>query len=245
MSMLTAPVVPSQAAAVSEQQKENVTTIDTTARLIAMSKTQLQEEMTRCGFKFSKASTKDDMLKKLGIPARQWKAWRRMKVTELRQVLDTKSLKRTGGNKQDILDRLGVFPGFGETSNEKLLRELNESRKKRKTEEKSVFQQFLQHQQAQEMQEMHAKKKTKRLDPADDPKHVEYTLACCATPRFGDNNSEPAGCICYPDGSMSEVWRCMNCKEIPARPNAPPIEEFSDHGSDNDEDERGGGGGMW
>jgi hypothetical protein len=217
---MVAPV-PSQAAAASEQQKENATTA--AARLIGMNKNQLQEEMTRRGFKFPKSITKDGMLEKLGVPVNQWKKWRKMKVNELKQELVTRSLK-VSGSKQELLERLGVPTGFGEMKHETAMREINEPEKKR-----MVLQ-----------QQMPKKKKSKILSSTDDPNHEEYTLKCCNTPRFGDD-SEPAGAIFFRDGSCMEVWRCMNCHKIPARPNAPPIDEFSDH---SDDDERSGGG-LW
>jgi hypothetical protein len=151
-----------------------------------------------------------------------------MKIHELKQELLNKSLK-VSGSKQELLERLGVPTGFGETSLETLTRETNELLKKRK-----VLQQ----------QQMHKNKKSKLLSPADDPSHEEYTLKCCNTPRFENNSVEPAGAIFFRDGSLMEVWRCMNCHKIPQMPNAPPIEEFSDH-SDDDELVVVGGGAWW
>jgi hypothetical protein len=63
--------------------------------------------------------------------------------------------------------------------------------------------------------------------------------------RQAYDGGELAGFIPFPDGSVMEVWRCMNCKKIPARPNAPPIQEFSDHSDDDDDDDERGGGGFW
>jgi hypothetical protein len=217
MNIGVAPV-PSQATAVSEQQKENATMA--AARLIGMNKNQLQEEMTMRGLYFPKSITKDGMLEKLGIPANQWKKWRKMTGNDLKQELATKSLKTTG-SKQVLLERLGVPTGFGESNHETVMRESNEVLKKRKA-----------------LQKVLQKKKSKVLCPSDDPNHEEYTLKCCSTPREADG--EPAGFILFRDGSLMEVWRCMNCNQIPARPNAPPIQETSDH-ADDDDDKRGFG----
>lgn len=182
-----------------------------------MTNAQLKEQLTKRGLTMKKSATKDEMLEKLGFPAKQWKAFRKMKISELKQELKKCNLKTTG-NKQELLERLGVPTGFGETSHEKFTREMKELEKKRKRRAEQLF----------------STKKKKSLEPQDDPNHEEYMEKCCNAPRFPswNDDTQPAGCIYFPDGSVMEVYRCLACGKIPNRPNAPPIEEFSDDDED-------------
>ena len=180
-----------------------------TAVLIEMTTTQLKDELKQRGL--SQTGTKDILLERLGVPVRQWKQWRKMKIPELKQELRQRGLTVVG-SKHELLSRLGVPIGFGESFDEKFRRERMESnKKKRKLEELS-----------KQVTEHHWK------SPEDDPGHEEYTIPCCKAPRFDAGRREPAGCIMFPDGSMMEVWRCLACGKIPEKPNAPPIQEFSD-----------------
>ena len=67
----------------------------------------------------------------------------------------------------------------------------------------------------------------------EDPEHENFVADCCDNPDF--SNKRAAGAMYHADGSITEVWRCSACGEIPERPNAlVPIREFS---SDNEDDE--------
>ena len=67
----------------------------------------------------------------------------------------------------------------------------------------------------------------------EDPEHENFVADCCDNPDF--SNKRAAGAMYHADGSITEVWRCSSCHEIPERPNAKvPIKEFS---SDNEDDE--------
>jgi len=181
--------------------------------LLGMTATQLKEELASRDL--LQTGTKDTLLERLGLPARQWKQWRKMKISELKPLLQQRGLT-VSGTKHELLTRLGVPVGFGETKHETWERQHRElNKKKRKLEE-------LSHKVIQVL-----KKKIK--SPEDDPTHEEYQIPCCKSPRFDCRNNEPAGMIRFPDGSMMEVWRCLACGEIPKRPNAPPVEEFSDN----------------
>ena len=139
-----------------------------------------------------------------------------MKMSELKEEL-TKPHLTTSVSQIELLERLGVPTGFGETSDEKWKREFNELQKSTKQADQDN------------------KKKLKTLDPEDDPTHQDYIEKCCAAPCFPSWHAQtkPAGYFQYPNGSMIEVWRCPACGKIPARPNAPPIQEY-DH-DDNDD----------
>jgi hypothetical protein len=69
------------------------------------------------------------------------------------------------------------------------------------------------------------------------------TKKCCKAPLHhfpGWNDSstkKPAGCIHFCDGSLMEGWQYMVCGKIPAHPNTPPIQKYSDHESDNEEEQ--------
>mmetsp|Transcript_29175 Transcript_29175/g.59172 ORF Transcript_29175/g.59172 Transcript_29175/m.59172 type:complete len:117 (+) Transcript_29175:2-352(+) len=77
------------------------------------------------------------------------------------------------------------------------------------------------------------KKKAGHSSPEDDPTHELYS-ECCDNPKFPGwrDDVESCGAIWFPDGSMAEVWRCLNCGEVPTYPNAPPVRL--------DDEERGG-----
>jgi hypothetical protein len=205
-------------AAILPAEKENTASKNDrdVSALASMTRKELEEELTRRNIKHPKKDTKDDLLEKLGVPAKQWKNWRKMKGTELKAELKKRSLK-VSGNKEEMLGRLGVPTGFGESQSNKSDREHREIMKKLK---KRLGLDNL----------TTTKKNKKQKLPEDDPDHEEYTIDCCKNFRSG--NEDPAGCIMFPDGSCMEVWRCLNCGKIPQKPNAPPIHEYDEEGDE-------------
>ena len=149
--------------------------------------------------------TRDELLERLGLPVTQWRQWRKLKIKELKPLLRQRGLA-VGGTKHELLTRLGVPVGFGETAEEKWKREASERNKKRRKLEKLLS----------------------KVRPEDDPSHEDYEVRCCKFARFNCQGTEPAGMIRFPDGSCMEVWRCLTCGKIPQHPNAPPIQEYSD-----------------
>ena len=106
----------------------------------------------------SQSGTKDDLLERFGIPARQWKKWCKRKLADLKPFVKHRGLK-VSGTKDELLVRLGVPTGFGETLSDRVNCEYREC-KKRKREQMRRMESML--------------KKLKR--PEDDPniKHVSY-----------------------------------------------------------------------
>lgn len=74
--------------------------------LLVMTKARLQLEMETRNIKCKKSAGKDEMHERLGIPAKQWNAWRRMKVAELKVVLKGRG-EKLSGTKNELLTRLG------------------------------------------------------------------------------------------------------------------------------------------
>lgn len=181
-----------------------------TATLLGLTAAQLKEQLQARGLTPGGRPTKDAMLERLGVPE-TWKKWRKLKIVELKPILQSRGLT-VGGTKQEMLTRLGVPVGFGETKHETWMREERERSKKRKRKLKALSHQVIQQ----------PKKNFK--SPHEDPTHEEYEIPCCSSPRF-PRGEEPSGMILFPDGSMMEVWRCAACGKIPGRPNAPPIIE--------------------
>lgn len=66
----------------------------------------------------SAKGTKDDMLQRVGIPAKQWKQWRGMTILQLKPLLQQRAGLTVKGTKHEMLTRLGVPVGFGETKQE-------------------------------------------------------------------------------------------------------------------------------
>ena len=76
---------------------------------------RLREELSTCSsIKFRKSADKDELREMFGLPVKQWCALRRMKVSQLKEEL--KRGKPVSGLKQELLERLGVPRGFGESS---------------------------------------------------------------------------------------------------------------------------------
>ena len=195
-----------------------------------MSNKQLHEELRARNIKVAKAATKDVMLGKLGVPSAQWKVWRKMKAAQLKQELK-KQGKAVSGTKEQLLDRLGVPKGYGETSYEKTMREFAELERADKKRRKE---------QSQALGLLAATLKRSRYNPEDDPTHQYYTVKCCDDMKFR-NDDKPEGAIFFPDGSLMEVGRCLTCGKFPTYPNAPPIMECSsddEDGSANDGGDR-------
>lgn len=213
--MSTPTSYPNAAAVVTTTSMQNDNT--SSKELISMTIKELRVELDNRGITLKKSANKDEIFESLGIPSKQWKKWRKMKVVELKVELKKRGLPIGKGRKNVLLQRLGVPDGFGETASDKYTRELNEQ-----------YKQILGNTLPEK--ELLARKKN-RINPENDPTHEEYTVDCCDNPICGSTsrNIEPAGCINWPDGSVSEVWRCLNCGEIPKYPNKPLIHEFSDY----------------
>ena len=211
------------------QNKENGPTL---ATLLPMTRAQLLDEANRRGITGMKKSvSKDEILCHFGFPVKQWKAWRKMKVADLKPLLKARGLKVTG-SKDELLSRLGVPLHFGETSSERSSRKTNEMMKeitkKRKAQEEALLQLL--------------KKAKNQIDPEDDPNHMYYSEDCCENAKFPVSyHADAEGCIVYPDGSIQEVHRFLSCGGFPKFPNAPPIQFLSDDDcSENGYEERPG-----
>lgn len=202
--------------------------VESTTALLAMSKAELQHQLDLRSIQWKKKNTIADLLEMLGIPAKKWHRYRKMKVAQLKDELK-KENKKVTGNKHELLLRLGVPDGFGESSHETMMRQHKEKMKAAKKKRKANPSSELAHLAAL------MERKQRSVRDEDDPTHDHYEIPCCANPRV-DYNREPSGMITWPDGSISEVWRCLACGKIPEQPNAPPIEEFS---SDDECDELG------
>ncbi|KAL7532676.1 hypothetical protein ACHAWF_004211 [Thalassiosira exigua] len=189
--------------------------------LISMTAKELKEELKKQGKTIS--GGKVDLLERLGVPARGWNKLRGMKVAQLKEELK-KQNKKTSGNKDDLLERLGVPRGFGETPAEKRDKEW---KKKMHGWRKEGKERKARMEKARALvAAVAAQKKAATLRLEHDPTHEEYEEPCCDNRTF-DFDTQPSGCINYPDGSMSEVWRCVSCGKIPKYPNKPPVIEFS------------------
>jgi hypothetical protein len=189
-----------------------------TNEILKKRKQQEQQQHTKAAFhppqKKQKALDPED------DPAHgQWRKWRLMKMPELKQELKKRGLK-IGGSKQELLGRLGVPIDFEESILDMIARESNEILKKRKKQEQQQHMKAVCH--------PPQKKQKAFLDPEDDPAHEEYTVQCCKASRFPGlrDRVEPAGYIDWPDGGVSELYRCLACAKIPQKPNAPPIHEY-------------------
>ena len=192
--------------------------------LLAMSNQQLHEELNLRDIKVRKNATKDVMLEKLGVPVTQWRAYRKMKVVELKDILK-KQGKHVTGRKDQLLERLGVPLGFGETASETFDRECKERERVRKKQKKE------QEKKQQEMQQIPslptlpvsqailftlaaataaAANDLNNYDESteDDPTHKNYVQPCCDEPKFAKwGENKPAGAIYHRDGGVTEVAR--------------------------------------
>eukprot|EP00978_Attheya_sp_CCMP212_P020540 scaffold58938_cov53-Attheya_sp.AAC.3 len=194
-------------------------TLPSMTMLLGMSKQELGEELVRHGL--SKKGGKETMMDRLSesVPTTaQFKQWRTMNVTLLKDELRTRNL-RVSGSKHELLARLHVSEGQGVTYSSG-----TDQREKKQVKEKRTIQA------ATATKPLNSKKKIQKLNPEDDPSHEDYAKDCCHSPRFPScpERKSPAGFIEHTDGAVTEVWNCLTCGKIPERPNAPPIQMFND-----------------
>lgn len=160
--------------------------------LVAMTKSQLREEILGRGLKCPKRfQTKEALLEKIDLPATQWKEWCNMKNAQLKGALRDRD-RTVSGTRSELLGRLGVPPGFDHRVG------YPTDRKRRRAPD------------------------VDRIEPEDDPFHEAYALVCCNSPAFAYGKTGRAGCTVYRHGKPAKVWRCLNCKQIPVRPDASP-----------------------
>ena len=150
------------------------------------------------------------------MPSDQWRVWHKMKRNELQEELKGLNLS-THGSKAQMLKRLGVPKGYGESAAQRSRQE-----REKKAERKRLAE--------AEASWLSLPQNKKVKAPEDDPTHVHYTERCCNAPRFPRrfDPDQPAGHIIFPDGSLMEVYRCLNCGQVPRMPNAPPIRMHSE-----------------
>jgi hypothetical protein len=71
--------------------------------------------------------------------------------------------------------------------------------------------------------------------------HLYYTKKCSKAPHFpgwdGSPTKPPLAASIFVMAGSWRFWQCMACGKIPAHPSAPPIQEYLDHKSDNEEEQ--------
>ena len=90
--------------------------------LLSMTNEQLHNELTLRNISMNKNAHRDVFLGLLGVPVIRWREYRSWKASEMKAELKKRGLK-VSGRKDELLERLGVPVGFGESSEETRLRE--------------------------------------------------------------------------------------------------------------------------